>query len=468
MDARLTEFARLLRQNHVRVSVGEVCDAVSAVSAVGLERSDDLRAALGATLVKDAADQKVFDELFSLFFLRGADLARDLAGTPLAQLLAELGLDEDQLERVLALLGDEAAMLGATARSLAGLRGLDVPLLMRQTGAAREGLVLHSPLQIGWAAHRLLGALDLTGAERELARVVALVAGAVGEAAAVALKEAIAKNLARFRQAIRRHVQEAFEQQNADLLARLGGRGLADKPLAHLTEQEIELLRAEVRRLALKLRAAASRRPRARRRGRLDVGRTTRRSLRTGGVPFELVYRRRSPVRPRLVVLCDVSDSVRQVSRFMLELVYTLQELFAHVRSYVFVSDLGETTELFRKHDLDRAVRLAYGGAVVSVHANSNYGRAFESFAASHLAALDSRTTVIVIGDARSNYAPPGVEHLAQIRRRARRVLWLNPEQPGAWGFGDSVMREYEPHCDRVVVAWNLASLKRVLDDLVL
>jgi uncharacterized protein len=185
-------------------------------------------------------------------------------------------------------------------------------------------------------------------------------------------------------------------------------------------------------------------------------------------VAFELKTRKRRVERPRLVILCDVSDSVRNVSRFMLELVYTLQELFEKVRSYVFVSDLGEITELFRQHDLEQAVALAYSGGVINVAANSDYGRALEQFARRHLDSLSSRTTVIVIGDARNNYHPPNADALAEIRRRAKRLLWLNPEQPAAWGFGDSAMRDYEPHCDRVVVAHNLESLRKVVDGLVL
>jgi uncharacterized protein with von Willebrand factor type A (vWA) domain len=136
------------------------------------------------------------------------------------------------------------------------------------------------------------------------------------------------------------------------------------------------------------------------------------------------------------------------------------------VRSYVFVADVGETTELFRSSSIDEAVRLAYEGAVINVSANSNYGRALALFASEHLDALTSRTTVIVIGDARNNYNPPNAEALAAIRARAKRVLWLNPESPAAWGFGDSAMRDYEPHCDRVVVAHNLESLRKVVDEL--
>jgi uncharacterized protein with von Willebrand factor type A (vWA) domain len=471
MLAHLEGFAGLLRKNHVRVSVAEVVDAVHGVLAVGLGSGEDLRATLAATLVKKAGDRATFDELFGLYFLRGGELARDLAGAPLAEALAALGLGEDEIERLLAVLADQAHELGAVARTGLGLRSADVVPLLRMTGAGQAGGAggqrIVSPLHIGYHTHRLLADLGLANAERELERMVGLVTRALGERTAEKLRGAIAQNLAGLRQAVRRHVQDEFEKQNRDAMQELRLRSLAEKPFATLREDEIRRLRLEVARLARKLRQQASYRPRRRRRGRLDVGKTLRRSASSGGVPFDLRLRHRRKDRPRLVILCDISDSVRQVSRFMLELVYTLQELFARVRSFVFVSDLGETTSLFASSKIDRAVELAYGGAVIPVQANSNYGRALELFAKRHLDAVTGKTTVIVIGDARNNYNPPNANRLAEIRRRAKRLLWINPEVPGAWGFGDSAMRDYEPHCTRVVVAHNLDSLRKVVDDLV-
>jgi uncharacterized protein with von Willebrand factor type A (vWA) domain len=323
-----------------------------------------------------------------------------------------------------------------------------------------------SPLQVGYYSFRALGEMNLPGAEADLEQLATAVGRALGPDAARALPAAIAKNRQALKAAVRRFVQDQFERQNVDFIQEFRARTLAERPFALLSEEEIAKLRVEVQRLARKLRAQASLRPQHRRHGRLDVRRTLRRSLSTGGIPIALVRKKKRIDRPRLVVLCDVSDSVKNVSRFMLELVYTLQERFEKVRSYVFVADIGETTDLFRSSAIDEAVRLAYEGAVINVSASSDYGRALEHFATRHLDAITSRTTVIVIGDARNNYNPSNAERLAEIRARAKRVLWLNPESPAAWGFGDSAMRDYEPHCDKVVVAHNLESLRRVVDEL--
>jgi hypothetical protein len=234
-----------------------------------------------------------------------------------------------------------------------------------------------------------------------------------------------------------------------------------------LTEAEVAELRVEVGRLARLLRARIHLEPPAPRRGRLDSRRTLRRSLATGGIPFEVHLRQRRPRRPRLVVLCDISDSVRTVSRFLLELVYAIEAEFDRVSSFAFVAELGELSRLFRENKVERALELAYGGAVVNVFANSNYGRVLASFAERHLGRVTGRTTVLIIGDGRNNYHPARADALAMIRRRARQVLWLNPEPPAVWGFGDSAMREYAPHCDRIAVARDLDSLRRVIDVLV-
>jgi len=267
---------------------------------------------------------------------------------------------------------------------------------------------------------------------------------------------------------VRGYVTQEFERRNVDYLEQFRKQILAQKPFGAMSEAELVRLREEVARLAKKLKAMASLRRKIERRGRLDARRTLRRALSTGGVPFRLQHKKRRVEKPRLIVLCDISDSVRHVSRFMLQFAFTLQELFSKVRSFVFVSDLGECTDLFKEHEIQRAVDLAYGGGVVNVYANSNFGRAFKQFEERYLDAVTTKTTVLVIGDARNNYNPPEAWALDEIKSRARRVLWLNPEPPVSWSFGDSAMRDYEPYCDRVEVVNNLASLARVVDTLIL
>ncbi|MFL5396622.1 MAG: VWA domain-containing protein, partial [Myxococcales bacterium] len=192
-----------------------------------------------------------------------------------------------------------------------------------------------------------------------------------------------------------------------------------------------------------------------------SVRRTLRKNLATGGFPAKLVFRSRRAERPEVLVLCDVSDSVRNVSRLMLQFVYTLQALYARVRSFVFVSDVGEVTHLFKKMDVSSAVDLATAGRVINTSANSNYGHALKMFESTWMGSVTRRTTVIVIGDGRTNYNPPNASVLAELKRKARRVLWLCPEEEASWGFGDSEMPLYARYCTRVVVVRSLDDLAR-------
>lgn len=178
-------------------------------------------------------------------------------------------------------------------------------------------------------------------------------------------------------------------------------------------------------------------------------------------------FRARRPERPEVIVLCDVSDSVRNASRMMLLFTYTLQTLFARVRSFIFVSEVGEVTRYFKELDVDRAIEMAIAGKAVSLQANSNYGRALASFARDHLGSITRRTTVMIIGDGRNNYNPSSAWALKDLRRKCRRLLWICPEDRRSWGFGDSEMPTYARLCHQAVVVQSLADLARVADQLV-
>ncbi|HET9062160.1 MAG TPA: VWA domain-containing protein, partial [Candidatus Binatia bacterium] len=200
----------------------------------------------------------------------------------------------------------------------------------------------------------------------------------------------------------------------------------------------------------------------------LDVKKTIRGSLEFVGVPFRIRFENKRKERPQVVILCDVSDSVRNVSRFMLQFVHSLQDMYSRVRSYVFVAEIAEVTKLFSDNDIQTAINESINGNVVNVYAHSDFGRAFKDFHVSHLDVIDSRTTVIILGDARNNYNAPNEWVLRDIQERAKQVIWLNPENRSTWGFGDSEMSRYGPFCDVVEECRNLRQLYRVVDRMIL
>jgi hypothetical protein len=468
MIDRLREFVALLRKNGVRTSTAELLDAARALEVVGLDDGQAVRGALQATLIKRSEDEVPFGDLFDLFFFRPGQFMKEREDAPLLRALRQQGLSEDELEHVLALLADEAARLDPTARMALGMQRGGLEALLRLAGLQVDFARLQSPLQIGFFTQQVLEQLRFRQADAELRGLGQRLQRALPPERAAEIMRLVEDNLGRLRASVRDYVKTEFEKRNVRYTEQMRRELLAYKPFGTMSQEELMQLRREVERLARKLRTTASLRPKLKRHGRLDVRRTLRAALQTGGVPMKLKLRRRRVEKPRLIILCDISDSVRNVSRFMLQLAYTLQEMFSKVRSFVFVSDLGEATDLFSRYELQEAIERALSGDVINVFANSNYGRALRQFVDKNLEAVTSRTTVIVIGDGRSNYFPPESWALARVRARARHVLWLNPEQPSSWAFGDSAMRDYQPHTSRVDVVHNLASLQKVIDAIVL
>jgi len=459
VEERLEDFAGLLRQNGLRISPAEVADAAQAALLVGMDDRSSFRGALRATLVKRGQDAAVFDRLFEIYFTGAQDLVEGLQGSLLDALDREK-LDEQQLEEIARLL----SQMSPLAQALLAGRTDQLARILRQATLSVDFRGLQSPLQRGFYARRLLQAAGGTQAEKELQQFLeTLRERGLDPSQLELVSRQTSQTLKALEEASRRVADR--EQKARDPEAR-GEKSLLHRSISSLTADEVQRMRTVVRRLAERLKARLSRRRKVRRRGKLSVRRTLRKNLSTGGEPYKLVFRARRPERPEIIVLCDVSDSVRSVSRLMLQFVYTLQELYARVRSFVFVSDIGEVTPLFKKTDVGTAVDLATAGRVINLSANSNYGHALKLFRDTWLGSITRRTTVIIIGDGRTNYNPPNAWVLAEVKRKCRRLIWLCPEERHSWGFGDSEMPLYARHCDRVESVRSLDDLARVAAEL--
>jgi len=410
-------------------------------------------------MVKRGQDAAIFDRLFELYFTGAQDLVEGLQGS-LLDALEQEKLDELELEEIARML----AQMSPLSQALLQGRTDQLARILRQATLSLDFRGLQSPLQRGFYARRLLQSAGATQAEKELRQFLQTLRERGLDASRLELaSRRVSQTLQALEEAARRVADR--EQKARDPESR-GDKSLLHRNIASLTPDEVQRMRTVVRRLAERLKARLSRRRKVRRRGRLSVRRTLRKNLSTGGEPYKLVFRARRPERPEIIVLCDVSDSVRSVSRLMLQFVYTLQELYARVRSFVFVSDIGEVTPLFKKTDVGTAVDLATAGRVINLSANSNYGHALKLFRDTWLGSITRRTTVIIIGDGRTNYNPPNAWVLAEVKRKCRRLIWLCPEERHSWGFGDSEMPLYARHCDRVESVRSLDDLARVAAEL--
>jgi uncharacterized protein with von Willebrand factor type A (vWA) domain len=460
MDERILEFIGDLRKAEIRVSTTEALDALQAAAEIGLSDRHDFRAALAATLVKESRDLPAFDRLFDLYFFDlqalGAETAKALgrkdpwARALLERLLAEGDLDVDPLTELL--LTAEAPELEVAVR-----RG------GRAVGLER----LFYFLQVGYFSRRIWDQFPWQEIEGDLEALIrAAEAEGMDPGALARLRTYMELRLEAFRRLIRQHVERELGRRGYRQEERLRRELLADKPLFTLSADEVAQMKAVVARLARKIKDALALRQRREQEGKLDPKRTFRASLQYDGVPLDIRWRHRHREKPRLVTLCDVSDSVRNASRFMLQLVWNLQECFSRVQSFVFVSEIAEVSEAFRTLPVERAVEYALGGARVDYHSRSDFGYAFARFTRESLERLDRKTTLLVLGDARNNYNDPQAWAIRLMRERVKGIIWLNPEGQWGWGVGDSVMPLYAPHCDVVRECRTLTQLAEVVDGL--
>ncbi len=472
MQKKIIEFTNLLRKSGIRVSVAEAIDAFNALDELSLDDRDVFRDALRSAMVKRGDEIATYDELFDLFWsgfydnLKGAfgDMEGDLAekGIDLEQLLSQLAEMMQDMDGELDLSELAKAMLTQDMSQLENM----IRAAAEDAGAGR----IENMLQVGFFSRRTTEQLGLEGAQQDLEGLVErMKAMGMGEEGIQQMQELIRKLMETVRRTVRNFTERELQQQNHNYMEKFRREMLTEKSFYHLTEDEIQKMREVVARLAQRIKNILSIRKKRLKRGKLDLHQTLRRNMARGGIPFEVVYKTRRKDRPKLVIMCDVSSSVANVSRFMLQFMYSLQEAFTKIRCYVFVAELGEVTDVFNDKEVSSAVEKALdGGDVINVYTRSNFGFAFHEFWKNHLAAIDNKTTVIILGDARNNYNDAKAWCIRDIQNKAKALVWLNPESPSAWGFGDSVMDKYMPYCDIVEECRNLRQLSKVVDQILL
>lgn len=463
MEARVVEFVEVLRQNGLKVAISESRDAVEAIATTGVEDPDLFRSALEASLCKRAADVETFNRAFELFFTGAIKMLQEIDRS-LADRIREEGLLEgDELKMVVWMLDRLAGQLSPlTQAMMQGNRG-QLASLFRQATLQLDFSRVQNALQTGFFSRRLLSGVGLEQARADIDTINAeLQARGVSSRGVEIVGKHLSAAMRKVEEAAR---AEAGRQIGARLKKSQGS--VADKQLHLLSRQEIEVAQRAVRALAEKLKARLIRRQRSRKRGQLNPRRTLRKNLSAGGVPMVPQFKTRRPARPDVVVLCDVSDSVRVTSRMMVLFTFTLQSLFSRVRSFIFVSELGEVTKFFKDARPEEAIDAATQSGVISLASNSNYGHAFAEFNRTYLGSISRRTTVLVIGDGRNNHNPANVWALEDVKRKAKRVVWICTEPRQNWGFGDSEMLRYEKAVSQVVTVQTLSDLERIAQQLI-
>jgi uncharacterized protein with von Willebrand factor type A (vWA) domain len=471
----LAGFVKELRSAGIPVSLTENLDSVEALRHIPLEDREAFKYALAATMVKNNSHWRTFETVFEVYFsmrgreyrLGGEDGGGDAAEDMIADLMGSRegegqgsaeGLTPEQLAEMLfrALMDGNDAMVRAMARAAV---------------TRYAGMEPGRPVGGTYYLYRTLRQLDLDSMlQRMMEQARQTTSGGQTD-----LEERLAREEYEARlDMLRREIEAEIRRR---LVADRGAEAVAKsirKPLPedidfmHASREELVALRKAIAPLTRKLAVRLARKRRHGRKGPLDFRNTVRHSLSYGGVPADPKFRYPRPSKPEIMVVADISGSVAAFARFTLQMVYAISSQFSRVRSFVFIDGVDEVTDYFKStEDISAAIhRINTEADVIWVDGHSDYGHAFEAFWERWGRDINSKTTVLLLGDARNNYHAAQAWVLAEMSKKARHVYWLNPEPRSYWDTGDSIVGQYAVHCDGAYECRNLKQLERFVEQL--
>jgi hypothetical protein len=436
IPGHLVEFVEALRGQGISVGPSETVDAGRVMATLGLGDREVLREGIACAVLRRPDHRETYDAMFDLWFpaALGARTvltdSQDHEAPPddveaMRAMLLDLLTDSDDLDNMDERLAAMVAQIVEAYGRYSSSRG---------------------PSYSSYQALKAMGLDQLEG------KLLAGLLAPYGEEP-TPTQEQIAKAIAvqKITQ-LRKMVESETKRRTAE---QLGRDHVQMYGIPQLSEN-VEFLRAsgeqlrQMRRVVAPLARTLATRLAARRRrsraGQIDLRKTLRKSMSTGGVPIDVVLRKPRPARPELVVLCDVSGSVAGFSHFTLLLVHALRQQFSRVRVFAFIDTTDEVTHLFGP-DADLAVavqRITREAGVYTRDGHSDYGNAFVSFTEAFPSVLSPRSSLLVLGDGRTNYRAPAVDVLAHMVTASRHAHWLNPEPKHLWGSGDSAAPRYE------------------------
>jgi uncharacterized protein with von Willebrand factor type A (vWA) domain len=464
----IADFVRILRAADIRVSPAETLDAAEIFDTIGFDDRNILKHALGQTLAKTEMEKLAFDEAFESYFRLPEETPPPMAAAQEEgesdDKSAEQNSGEGQAQEAVQEGNPEGGQEGGAPSDSANqslsemLENNDMAALqaaMQQ--AATEAGLANAKLftQQGMFSRRIMEAMGLAELEARIRQM--------NEGGETQEADKLREGRARLFDAVQDFVERqiAMRTKNAGRLLREDA--LSRIRLSNLDKSDMKIMRELIRKLAKRLASRHSRRRKKAQRGVLDIRRTMRANVAYDGKLFNLAWRRVKVERPKLIVLCDVSGSVAAVSRFFLMFLHSLDEVMPKTRSFVFSNRAGEITDVLQEGDLEEAMENAlkqYGGG------STDYGMSMMDLAEATLDAVDKKTTLMVLGDARSNYGDPGHLVLKEFYERAGRVIFLNPEPETVWDTGDSEMKKLGAYCTHKQTCNSVKHVERVLDDL--
>jgi uncharacterized protein with von Willebrand factor type A (vWA) domain len=455
MESRILQLISALRASGVRVSLAESAEAFSAVDLMGIQNREEFRLSLRATLIKDLKDIPAFDKLFPLFF--GSGTPPMMGGNPSDEMTPE-----------------EAQMWAEAMKQFAENLRQRMQRLMNGEQLSREelealgqmvGLNQVDDLRYqNWMAQRMMRALAFPEVREALKELLEqLKEMGMSRDRVEQMRQMIQQNMQGMREQIEQFAGERIAENMSEKPRGESMDNLLNRPFHALSDSDKKVLQNEVKRLAAMLRTRIALRQKRAKSGQLDPKATIRTNLKYHGVPMEIKHKDRVR-KPKIVVICDISTSMRFCSELMLSFLFALQGQVRKTHAFAFIDHLESISEDFSGSNADEAIASVLW-RMPSGHYNTDLGWSLQNFNDEFMDTLNGGTTLIIVGDGRNNYYDPRLDIFSTMTRRAARTIWLNPEPPTLW-HGDSDMPRYAPLCSNVLKVSNLQELANAVDAL--
>jgi uncharacterized protein with von Willebrand factor type A (vWA) domain len=474
----LVEFVQVLRTADVKVSPAETLDAMETLDIIGIENRVLLKNSLSMVLSKNPEEKEAFNTSFDRFFSFNKFSSENNATAlddDTHQDDGEFDPESDSPNQQSGQGGQGGGQGGGTeasgeldfeqlaAQSELGkllLSGDRMEVMIKMAEAGRQVNVNEIVVftQKGLYTRKIMEAMGLKGLQDEVGELQE-----EGGRPQMHLAGQLKSARDYLREQVRDYVEKQFFLHADESGKQLREELLKKVKLSNLEKRNFKDVQEIVFKMAKKLVSIHSKRRKTFKRGQLDIRKTLRSNMQYDGMLFDLKWKSQKVDRPKVICICDVSGSVSNYSRFLLMFLYSLAEILPKVRSFAFSSDLGEVTRLFQQSKLEDAMAKTmrdYGNG------STDYGQMLADFRSHILKDIDSKTTVIILGDARNNYGDPKSEILREVYNKAQRVIWLNPEPKSSWTVGDAEMKKYAPCCHQTEVCNSLVHLERVVGNL--
>ena len=447
----IEQFIDFLNKNNFNISFSEKVDIYKAVEFIDISNKNEFYFMLFSLVVKDEGKILIFNSLFDIFFNNinfNTEQSQIATSTPLEGIVSNYKFEKYNY--------------GSLLKYIVLNEKDKIKRLLHLSANNIDFSKLKNTLQIGEISNKIKKNTGISEISKMLEDFKNYL---INSKASTDDVERIVQNVENELKNIKKNIRE-FVKNKINESNNLNNNNIENKSLLNITNFEYEEIKKLVPKLILKLKLKKSIKLKEKRKGVLNLKKTLKNSVKYNLIPFKIYFKKKVPNKTELVILCDISESVRNFSKLFLQFAYGISESFKKVKSYLFISECGDVTDIFKTNDVENGVEIAINQVKIDRNTHSNYSFAFENFINKFEQNLTSKTIIIIIGDGRSNFSQPAIEQLIYIKKRVKKMIWLNPEPVNIWGMGDSDMEYYKKIADLSYSVSSLNQLEKFVENL--